>query len=76
MSAPAKQLYYSGEGAGERVKWLGERGVLVVVTQCLILLTRTHHSYTTHTVSLRGGGGEGEGCRGKGEVGGWVRARP
>ena len=63
MSAPAKQLYYSGEGAGERVKWLGERGILVVVTQCLILLTRTHHSYTTHTVSLRGGGARGAGER-------------
>ena len=31
--------------------------ILVVVTQCLLLPTGTHHSYTTHTVSLRGGGG-------------------
>ena len=57
MSAPAdrdaSQLYYSyriikGGGGGE---------ILVVVTQCLLLPTGTHHSYTTHTVSLRGGGG-------------------
>ena len=34
--------------------------ILVVVTQCLLLPTGTHHSYTTHTVSLRGGGGGGE----------------
>ena len=56
MSAPtdrdASRLYYSyriieGGGGG---------GVLVVVTQCLLLPTGTHHSYTTHTVSLRGGG--------------------
>ena len=33
----------------------GEREIIVVVTQCLLLPTRTHHSYTTHTVSLRGG---------------------
>ena len=55
VSAPANrdasQLYYSYriiEGGGE---------ILVVVTQCLLLPTATHHSYTTHTVSLRGGGG-------------------
>ena len=36
---------------GERVRWVGEREILVVVTQCLLLLTRMHHSYTTHTVS-------------------------
>ena len=57
MSAPAdrdaSQLYYSyrivkGGGGGE---------ILVVVTQCLLLPTGTLHSYTTHTVSLRGGGG-------------------
>ena len=67
MSAPAdqdaSQLYYSyrivkggggGGVLGERVRWVGEREILVVVTQCLLLLTRTHHSYTTHTVvSLR-----------------------
>ena len=54
MSAPAdqdaSQLYYSYriiKGGGE---------ILVVVTQCLPLPTGTHHSYTTHTVSLRGGG--------------------
>ena len=59
MSAPAdrdaSQLYYSyriikGGGGGEEI--------LVVVTQCLLLPTGTHHSYTTHTVSLRGGGGD------------------
>ena len=33
--------------------------ILVVVTQCLLLPTGTHHSYTTHTVSLRGGRGGG-----------------
>ena len=56
MSAPAdrdaSQLYYSYriiKGGG---------GILVVVTQCLLLPTGTHHSYTTHTVSLRGGGGD------------------
>ena len=58
VSAPAdrdaSQLYYSyriikgGGGGGE---------ILVVGTQCLLLPTGTHHSYTTHTVSLRGGGG-------------------
>ena len=47
---------------------MGEREILVVITQCLLLPTGTHHSYTTHTVSLRGGGGGG--ARGKGEVGG------
>ena len=29
-----------------------------MVTQCLLLLTGTHHGCTTHTVSLRGGGGD------------------
>ena len=29
--------------------------ILAVVTQCLLLLTRTHHSYTTHSVSYGGG---------------------
>ena len=33
---------------------MGEREILV--TQCLLLPTRTHHSCTTHTVSLKGGG--------------------
>ena len=62
MSAPAdqdaSQLNYSyriikgggGGGAGERVRWVGEREILVVVTQRLLLPTGTHHSYTTHTV--------------------------
>ena len=80
MSAPAdqdaSQLYYSYRiikggggggcwGKGEVGGWVDEREILVVVTQCLILLTRMHHSYTTHTVSLKGGG-----CWGKGEVDG------
>ena len=61
VSAPAdqdaSQLYYSfriirGGGGGVRES-------LVVVTQCLLQLTRTHHSYTTHSVSLVGGGGGG-----------------
>ena len=43
-------------------KGRGGRESLVVVTQCLLLLTRTHHSYTTHSVLL-GGGGEGEHSR-------------
>ena len=37
--------------------------ILVVVTQCLLLPTGTHHSYATHTVSLRGGGGGGDPSR-------------
>ena len=37
----------------------GEREV--VVTQCLLLPTGTHHSYTTHTVLRGEGGGGGEG---------------
>ena len=56
VSAPAdrdaSQLYYSYriiKGGGG-----GGGGILVVVTQCLLLPTGTHHSYTTHTVSLRG----------------------
>ena len=59
-------------GAGERVRWAGERAILVVVTQCLLLLTRTHHSHTTHTVSWRGGrlGGRGGGVVGGGGGGG------
>ena len=62
MSAPAdrdaSQLYYSyriikgGSGGG------GGGGIIVVVTQCLLLPTGTHHGCTTHTVSLRGGGGD------------------
>ena len=52
MSAPAdrgaSRLYYS-------YRIIEGGGVLVVVTQCLLLPTGTHHSYTTHTVSLRGG---------------------
>ena len=55
VSAPAdrdaSQLYYS-----YRIIKGGGGGILVVVTQCLLLPTGTHHSYTTHTVSLRGGG--------------------
>ena len=35
---------------------MGEREIPVVVTQCLLLPTRTHHSYNTHTVPLREGG--------------------
>ena len=34
-----------GGGAGERVRWVGERAILVVVTQCLLLPTGTHHVY-------------------------------
>ena len=37
-------------GKGEVGGWVGEREILVVVTQCLLLPTGTHHSYTTHTV--------------------------
>ena len=69
VSAPAdrdaSRLYYSYR----IIKW-GEGGrggeILVVVTQCLLLPTGTHHSYTTHTVSLsggRGGGGGGDPSR-------------
>ena len=47
---------------------MDERGILAVVTQCLLLPTGTHHSYNTHAVSLRGEGVGG--ARGKGEVGG------
>ena len=51
--------------------------LLISVTQCLLLLTRIHHSYTTHTVSLLrdragvgvGGGEGGGGERGRGEAG-------
>ena len=50
--------------------WVGEREILVVFTHCLLLPTRTHHSYTTHTESLIVKGGGGGGCWGKGEVGG------
>ena len=71
----ASQLYYSYQiikgGAGERVRWVGERAILVAVAQCLLLLI--HHSYITHAVSwrgARGGGGGEEGCCGKDEVGG------
>ena len=39
-----------GGGAGEWVRWVGEREILVVVTQCLLLPTGTHHSCTIHTV--------------------------
>ena len=73
MSAPADQdesrLYYSyrtikgGGGAGERVRWVDEREILVVVTQCLLLPTRTHHGCTTHAVSSVRGGGAGERVR-------------
>ena len=56
MSAPAdrdaSRLYY----AYRIIEGGGGRGVLVVVMQCLLLPIGTHHSYTTHTVSLRGGG--------------------
>ena len=65
VSAPAdrdaSQIYYSC-----RIIKGGGGGILVVVTQCLLLPTGTHHSYTTHTVSLRGGGG-GERARGYSE---------
>ena len=49
---------------------MGEREIIVVVTQCLLLsprTTRMHHSYSTHTKSLRGGAGE--------RVSGWVIGR-
>ena len=46
---------------------MGEREILVVVTQCLLLPTGTHHSYATHTVSLVRGGGAGEWERWVGE---------
>ena len=56
VSAPAdrdaSQLCYS-----YRIIKGGGGEILVVVTQCLLLPTGTHHSYATHTVSLRGGGG-------------------
>ena len=39
----------------------GERKILVIITQCLLLLTRTHHSYTTHAVPSRGVGVGGRG---------------
>ena len=48
----------------------GEKEILVVVTQCLLLPTGMHHSYTTHTVSLGGGGGGGTGERAR-----WVGER-
>ena len=58
MSAPAdrdaSQLCYS-----YRIIKGGGGEILVVVTQCLLPPTGTHHSYATHTVSLRGGGGGG-----------------
>ena len=61
VSAPAdrdaSQLCYSYR----IIKGGGGGGILVVVTQCLLLPTGTHHSYTTHTVSLRGGGRGGGG---------------
>ena len=61
VSAPAdrdaSQLCYSYR----IIKGGGGGGILVVVTQCLLLPTGTHHSYTTHTVSLRGVGGGGGG---------------
>ena len=41
---------------------MDEREILAV-TQCLLLPTRTHHGYTTHTISLVGGGGAGERVR-------------
>ena len=55
-----------GEGGGLR------GGVLDVVTQCLLLLTGMHHSYTTRAVSLvgaRGGGVERGEARGRGAYG-------
>ena len=36
-------------------------GFFVVVMQCLLLLTGTHHSYTTHDVTLVGVGPVGGG---------------
>ena len=46
-------------------------GFLVVVTQCLLLLTGTHHSYTNHALSLVGlGGGSGWFAGGMGGGGG------
>ena len=63
----SSRLYYSyrtikgGGGAEERVRWMGEREILV--KQCLLLPTRTHHSYTTHAISLVRGGGAGERAR-------------
>ena len=32
------------------VRWVGERAILVVVTQCLLLLTRTHYRFLTEGV--------------------------
>ena len=48
---------------------MGEREILVVATQCLLLPTRTHHNYTTHYCIIKGGGV----CAG--ERVGWVRGR-
>ena len=31
---------------------VGEREILVVVTQCLLLLTRSHHSYTYYSYRI------------------------
>ena len=51
----ASQLYYSylifsvgGRGGWGRLG-VARGGFLVVVMQCLLLLTGMHHSYTTHT---------------------------
>ena len=60
VSAPAdrdaSQLYYSylifsvgGRGGWGRLGVARGGGFLVVVMQCLLLLTGMHHSYTTHT---------------------------
>ena len=54
----------------------GGGGILVVVTQCLLLPTGTHHSYTTHTVSLRGGRGGGGGGGGGDHSRGYAVSAP
>ena len=54
---------------------MDERAILVAVAQCLLLLTRMHHSYITHAVSWRGARGAGVGRRGAVERMRWVGER-